>query len=146
VAVPTVVWLAVTFLTRPESEQTLLAFYRRTRPSGGLGTSRRPRPRRAPVGRRPRQPGRLGRRLRTGVRGAVRLGKTAAARDAARRGTARGRRHRGRDRLSRLVATRLADGGGIAARGTGPGESGRRPRGRRRGPAPGGSPCSSAWG
>ncbi|PYP46627.1 MAG: sodium:proline symporter [Gemmatimonadetes bacterium] len=33
VAVTTVVWLAVTFLTRPESEQTLLAFYRRTRPS-----------------------------------------------------------------------------------------------------------------
>src|SRR2546427_592089 len=114
--------------------------------AGGLGPSRRPRPRRAPVGRRPRQPGRLGRRLRTGVRGAVRLGKTAAARDAARRGTARGRRHRGRDHLSRLVATRLADGGGIAARATAPGESGRRPRGRRRGPAPGGSPCSSAWG
>jgi SSS family solute:Na+ symporter len=33
VAVTTVVWLAVTFLTRPESEQTLVAFYRRTRPS-----------------------------------------------------------------------------------------------------------------
>jgi SSS family solute:Na+ symporter len=26
------VWLAVTFLTRPESEETLLAFYRRVRP------------------------------------------------------------------------------------------------------------------
>src|SRR5207249_3356217 len=26
-------WLAVTFLTRPESEQILVAFYRRTRPS-----------------------------------------------------------------------------------------------------------------
>jgi solute:Na+ symporter, SSS family len=33
VAVTTVAWLAVTFLTRPESEQTLVAFYRRTRPS-----------------------------------------------------------------------------------------------------------------
>src|SRR2546421_1519528 len=33
VAATTVVWLAVTFLTRPESESTLLAFYRRTRPS-----------------------------------------------------------------------------------------------------------------
>src|SRR2546421_407576 len=33
VAVTTVVWLAVTFLTRPESEATLVAFYRRTRPS-----------------------------------------------------------------------------------------------------------------
>src|SRR5438105_1773458 len=33
VAVTTVVWLAVTFLTRPESESTLVAFYRRTRPS-----------------------------------------------------------------------------------------------------------------
>ena len=29
----TVVWLAVTFSTRPEPEQTLLAFYRRARPS-----------------------------------------------------------------------------------------------------------------
>jgi len=33
VAVTTVAWLAVTFLTRPESESTLVAFYRRTRPS-----------------------------------------------------------------------------------------------------------------
>jgi solute:Na+ symporter, SSS family len=33
VAVTTVVWLAVTYLTRPESESTLDAFYRRTRPS-----------------------------------------------------------------------------------------------------------------
>src|SRR5256886_13792338 len=33
VAVTTVVWLAVTFLPRPESELTLVAFYRRTRPS-----------------------------------------------------------------------------------------------------------------
>src|ERR1041385_6688154 len=33
VAATTVTWLAVTFLTRPESEQTLVAFYRRTRPS-----------------------------------------------------------------------------------------------------------------
>jgi Na+/proline symporter len=33
VAVTTAVWLAVTFLTRPESESTLVAFYRRTRPS-----------------------------------------------------------------------------------------------------------------
>src|SRR5438105_7460373 len=33
VAVTTVVWLAVTFLTRPESDATLVAVYRRTRPS-----------------------------------------------------------------------------------------------------------------
>jgi Na+/proline symporter len=33
VAVTTAVWLAVTFLTPPESEATLLAFYRRVRPS-----------------------------------------------------------------------------------------------------------------
>jgi solute:Na+ symporter, SSS family len=33
VAITTVVWLVVTFLTAPEAEQTLVAFYRRTRPS-----------------------------------------------------------------------------------------------------------------
>jgi SSS family solute:Na+ symporter len=33
VSVTTVVWLAVTFLTRPESQDTLVAFYRRTHPS-----------------------------------------------------------------------------------------------------------------
>jgi hypothetical protein len=33
VSVTTAVWLAVTFLTRPESKDTLLAFYRRTHPS-----------------------------------------------------------------------------------------------------------------
>ncbi|HUL01601.1 MAG TPA: sodium:solute symporter family protein [Gemmatimonadales bacterium] len=33
VAITTLVWLAVTFLTRPESPETLVAFYRRTRPS-----------------------------------------------------------------------------------------------------------------
>ncbi len=33
VSITTVVWLAVTFLTAPESRETLLAFYRRTRPS-----------------------------------------------------------------------------------------------------------------
>jgi len=33
VSITTVVWLAVTFLTRPESPATLTAFYRRTRPS-----------------------------------------------------------------------------------------------------------------
>src|SRR5436853_3850955 len=33
VAITTAVWLAVTFLTRPESDTTLDAFYRRTRPS-----------------------------------------------------------------------------------------------------------------
>jgi solute:Na+ symporter, SSS family len=33
VAATTVVWLAVTFLTAPESRDTLVAFYRRTRPS-----------------------------------------------------------------------------------------------------------------
>jgi solute:Na+ symporter, SSS family len=34
VAVTTVVWLVVTYLTSPESEATLVAFYRRTRPGG----------------------------------------------------------------------------------------------------------------
>jgi Na+/proline symporter len=33
VAITTVVWLAVTYLTAPESRDTLVAFYRRTRPS-----------------------------------------------------------------------------------------------------------------
>jgi len=33
VAVTTVVWLVVTFATRPETDTTLVAFYRRTRPS-----------------------------------------------------------------------------------------------------------------
>src|SRR6202790_712395 len=33
VSVTTIVWLAVTFLTRPESKDTLVAFYRRTHPS-----------------------------------------------------------------------------------------------------------------
>jgi len=33
VSITTVVWLATTFLTKPESEATLVAFYRRTRPS-----------------------------------------------------------------------------------------------------------------
>ena len=36
VAVSTVAWLAVTFLTPPEPEETLLAFYRRVRPSAAL--------------------------------------------------------------------------------------------------------------
>jgi solute:Na+ symporter, SSS family len=33
VTITTAVWLAVTFLTKPESKETLVAFYRRTRPS-----------------------------------------------------------------------------------------------------------------
>jgi Na+/proline symporter len=33
ISITTAVWLAVTFLTRPESDATLVAFYRRTRPS-----------------------------------------------------------------------------------------------------------------
>ena len=33
VSITTVIWLAVTFLTRPESKETLVAFYRRTHPS-----------------------------------------------------------------------------------------------------------------
>src|SRR5437870_4123775 len=33
VLVTTAVWLAVTFLTQPESKETLMAFYRRTHPS-----------------------------------------------------------------------------------------------------------------
>jgi len=36
VAVTTAVWLAVTFLTKPEPEDVLLAFYRRVRPSAAL--------------------------------------------------------------------------------------------------------------
>jgi SSS family solute:Na+ symporter len=33
ISITTVVWLAATFLTRPESSETLVSFYRRTRPS-----------------------------------------------------------------------------------------------------------------
>jgi Na+/proline symporter len=36
VATSTVVWLAVTFLTAPENDSTLLAFYRKVRPSAAL--------------------------------------------------------------------------------------------------------------
>ena len=36
VSVTTIVWLAVTFLTKPEPKVTLLAFYRRVRPSAAL--------------------------------------------------------------------------------------------------------------
>jgi Na+/proline symporter len=36
VAVTTAVWLAVTFLTKPEPKETLLTFYRRVRPSAAL--------------------------------------------------------------------------------------------------------------
>jgi SSS family solute:Na+ symporter len=36
VAVSTVCWLAVTFLTGPEKEDVLLSFYRRVRPSAAL--------------------------------------------------------------------------------------------------------------
>jgi solute:Na+ symporter, SSS family len=35
VAITTVAWLAVTFATQPESQDTLVKFYRRTRPSAG---------------------------------------------------------------------------------------------------------------
>src|SRR6266516_8226381 len=80
----------------------------------------RSRPRRAPVRRRTRQPGRLDSGLRAGVRVAVRRRKTPAARDVAGGGVARGRRDRGRDHLSRLVAARLADGGGVAVRARAP--------------------------
>jgi Na+/proline symporter len=37
VGITTAVWLATTFLTRPEPDQTLVEFYRRTRPSSGWG-------------------------------------------------------------------------------------------------------------
>jgi hypothetical protein len=37
VGATTLVWLATTLLTRPESEETLVAFYRRTRPPAGWG-------------------------------------------------------------------------------------------------------------
>src|SRR5258708_32944941 len=33
VTITTIVWFAVTFLTKPESKETLIAFYRRTHPS-----------------------------------------------------------------------------------------------------------------
>ena len=33
VAITTIVWLTVTYLTAPESRETLVAFYKRTRPS-----------------------------------------------------------------------------------------------------------------
>jgi hypothetical protein len=33
VAITTVVWLAVTYLTKPEPQETLVSFYRRTHPS-----------------------------------------------------------------------------------------------------------------
>jgi len=36
VLISTVVWLSVTFLTQPESEDTLLNFYRKIRPGGNL--------------------------------------------------------------------------------------------------------------
>jgi hypothetical protein len=36
VGVTTAVWLAVTFLTKPEPKEILLAFYRRVRPSAAL--------------------------------------------------------------------------------------------------------------
>jgi hypothetical protein len=36
VAVTTAVWLSVTFLTKPEPRDVLLAFYRRVRPSAAL--------------------------------------------------------------------------------------------------------------
>ncbi len=35
VGITTVVWLVTTFMTQPESEATLISFYRRTRPGGG---------------------------------------------------------------------------------------------------------------
>ncbi|MCX6635096.1 MAG: sodium:proline symporter, partial [Acidobacteria bacterium] len=37
VGITTAVWLATTFLTRPEPDRTLVEFYRRTRPSSGWG-------------------------------------------------------------------------------------------------------------
>lgn len=37
VAITTVVWLATTFLTSAESDETLVGFYRRVRPSAGWG-------------------------------------------------------------------------------------------------------------
>jgi len=37
VGVTTAVWIIVTFVTRPESQETLLNFYRRVRPSAGWG-------------------------------------------------------------------------------------------------------------
>jgi hypothetical protein len=36
VLISTVVWLSVTFLTQPESEKTLLTFYKKIRPGGKL--------------------------------------------------------------------------------------------------------------
>ncbi|HYQ86659.1 MAG TPA: sodium:proline symporter, partial [Bacteroidota bacterium] len=36
VAITSTVWLSVTFLTKPESDEKLLSFYRRVRPNAGL--------------------------------------------------------------------------------------------------------------
>jgi len=40
VAITTIVWLAVTYLTAPEPQEKLLSFYRRTRRRGAAGTDR----------------------------------------------------------------------------------------------------------
>ena len=48
VAVTSVVWLAVTFLTAPEPESKLLEFYRKTRPGVTAGSISRPRLRKFP--------------------------------------------------------------------------------------------------
>jgi len=51
VAITTVVWLAVTFMTSPEPEDVLVKFYRRTRPSGtGWGPMARLAPEVKPAG------------------------------------------------------------------------------------------------
>src|SRR5881396_1737613 len=81
VAVTTVVWLVVTFVTR----------------SG-----------RPPFDRRPREPARLGRGVRARLRGAVRRRQAAVARPAARHPHARPQRHRRCGDLPRPVAARLA--------------------------------------
>ena len=114
VAITTGAWLAVTFLTRPEPEGTLVAFYRRTRPSragwgGGGARARRP-----GLRGRAREPARLGRGVRADLWRVVRGGEAAAARDASRRGAARGRRDRRSGYLSRSVAARLGQRRGVS--------------------------------
>ena len=74
VAITTAVWLAVTFLTAPESNATLVGFYRRVRPSAALdgGPIARLAPDVPAFARSGLEPARLDLRLRADLRRAVR--------------------------------------------------------------------------
>ena len=114
VSITTVVWLAVTFLTRPESKDTLVAFYRRTHPiEGRLASHRKTRSRRAALHRRPFEFARLDLRLPAHLRHLVRHGQIAVEGihqrvSASRHGPGRRRRH-----LLGPLAPRLEYSGGI---------------------------------